>query len=119
MAIDNFEQYEDIYREIPLTIGGEAVDTDNFLTITVSVYHKKNKTEIGSYSVTGGTVTKEVPTTDGKISFIVSKTENKDATIGIYTHEVTTTETDVDYEGGIRQRKLIGDCFNLIKSQKR
>ena len=114
MAIDTFEQGEDIFRSVTLTIEGVATDTANFTTIGVKVFHKFSKVEIGSYTAGAGTVDTPIPTTDGVITFIISRSENDDVAIGIYSYEVETTEVDADFEGGTRTRKFIGDCFNLI-----
>lgn len=115
--MNSFEQGEDIYREILLTIGGVAADTANFLTITCKVVHELPNVQIGSYSFAAGTIKKNLPTNEGKISFIISKTENNIANPGIYQHEIETTETDADYEDSVRYRKLIGNCFRLKKKK--
>lgn len=116
--MDKFERGEDIFRTVTLTIGGSAVDTSTFDTIEVDVYHKYSLIKIGEYSVAAGTVTKELPTSDGVISFIVSRTENDDAQTGIYQYEVITTEADADFEAGTRKRKYKGDCFILVNSNE-
>ena len=113
MNLDKFERGEDIFRSVTLTIDGSAADTLNFLTIEVRVFHKHSLIEIGSYSKSGGTVDNPAPTTDGVITFIVSRSENDDVATGIYQYEVETTETDADFEAGTRTRKFIGDCFIL------
>ena len=116
--MDKFERGEDIARSVTLTINGVAADTSFFITIEVDVYHKRSLIKIGEYSFVAGTVTKELPTTDGVISFIVSRTENESAATGIYTYEIETTEADADYSGGVRHRKYKGDCFNLVFSNE-
>ena len=113
-VIDAFEQGEDIFRSVILAIDGVVADTANFTTIAVKVFHKFSKVEIGSYTKAAGTVDTPAPTTDGIITFIISRSETDDAQTGIYSYEVETTEVDADYEGGFRTRKYIGDCFNLI-----
>ncbi len=118
MAIDTFEQGEDIFREVVLEILKVATDTTNFLTIEVDVYHRNQQTKIAELSVTGGTVTKETPTSDGIISFIVPRADTANARTGVYDYEVITTETDTDYTSNVRKRKFVGTCFNLEKSNE-
>ena len=113
-TIVSFERGEDIFRSVTLSIGGVAADTADFTTIAVKVFHKSSKVEIGSYTAADVTVGTPAPTTDGIITFIVSRSENADVATGIYSYEVETTEVDADYGGGIRTRKFIGDCFNLV-----
>ncbi len=117
-TIDSFEQGEDIHREVELQTLGAAIDTANFLTIEVDVFHRNAQTKIGEYSVAGGTVTKEIPTIDGIISFIVPRTATANQRTGLYDYEVITTEIDVDYIDNIRKRKFTGTCFNLEKSNE-
>ncbi len=112
MTLDTFERGEDIYREIPLQADGVVVDTADFDTIEVRVLHKHSKVNIGTYSVALGTVTRELPTADGIISFIIPVADNEDAQTGIYQCKVTTTETDIDYPDNIRTR--IGKEDNFI-----
>ena len=116
--MDSFEQGEDIYREPTLEIGGVAANTADFDIIEVDVYHKHSLIKIGEYSLAAGTVTKELPTTSGVISFIISRTENQEAQTGIYAYEVETTEADADYDGDVRHRKYKGDSFDLISSNE-
>ena len=116
--MDTFEQGEDILRTVTLTVDGSVADTADFLTIVVRVYHKKNHSEMGSYSVAGGTVTKETPTTAGIITFIVLSTENQSEQTGVYAYEIETTETDTDYPSNRRTRKFIGDCFRLMRTNE-
>ena len=113
MALDEFRQNEDIYREIELSTEGSVADTSGFDTIEVKVVHKETLVVIGTYTVAGGTVTKESPTSAGIISFIVPRSATTNASIGIHEFQVTTTETDADYESGVRQRLGVGDCFVL------
>ena len=95
-----------------------VADTADFLTIDVRVYNKKTKKDIGTYSVAGGTVTKEAPTTAGIITFIVTRTESQSAHTGVYAYEIETTETDTDYTDNVRGRKFIGDCFRLVETNE-
>lgn len=111
--MDSFDRGEDIEQTIPLTIDGNTADTANFTEIEVSIYHKKTGGEIGSYSLTGSTVEKESPTTDGYISYKVLRTENATAKTGIYQRKVITTEADVNYPSNIRKRVGIEDSFEL------
>lgn len=118
MNLDKFEQGEDIFRSVTLYIGNVVADTADFDTIEVDVFHKHSLIKIGEYSVAGGTVDTPAPTTDGVITFIVSRTETDDAQTGIYQYEIITTETDADYEAGSRTRKYKGDCFILVDSNE-
>jgi len=115
-SLDSFEKGEDIYRSVALTVGGSAVDTADFDTIEVNVYHKYTLENIGSYSVAAGTVETPAPTSGGVITFIVGRSDNEDARTGIYKYEVITTETDTDYEDNTRYREYNGDCF-ILKDQ--
>lgn len=113
MNLDSFDRGEDIYRSATLMIDNVAADTSDFTTIAVEVRHKFSKVVIGSYTLAGGTVQTPAPTSAGIITFIVARSDNESAQTGIYEYEITTTETDADYEDSIRYRKFIGDCFKL------
>ena len=110
--MDYFEKGEDIYRSVQLTIGGVAADTDDFLKIEVKIYDWKTKL-LATYSTTSGTVTREAPTTDGYISFIVPSYINFDSRLGKYFYQITTWEADDDYPGNLRTRKFVGYCYGL------
>lgn len=113
--LDIFDRGEDIPRTATLVNSDDSsiFDTSTFDTIEVSICHKFSRIEIGNYTLAGGTITLEIPTTSGEITWIIADTETDDAQTGIYIYEVTTTETDADYVGGVRTRKFIGDCFIL------
>lgn len=113
-TIDPFNRGEDIYREATLTIDGVAADTANFTEITIIVRQKFSKVVIGTYTFTGGTVTKELPTTDGKVSFIINRADTEDEQTGIYEANIVTQELDADYVGGIRYREVDMDLLNLL-----
>ena len=114
--MDVFARNSDIPRTITLTDGTDDLDTDGFLTIEVKVRHKKWNTLMGTYTLAGGTVTKESPTTDGQISIYIPPADNEDKPVGVYVYQVTTTETDADYTGSVRTRRLVPeDCFYLKK----
>jgi hypothetical protein len=89
-----------------------AADTDDFLSIEVKIFDWKTKL-LATYSTVEGTVTREVPTTDGYISFIVPSDTNFDSRLGKYFYQVTTWEYDGDYPGGLRIRKFVGYCYGL------
>jgi hypothetical protein len=110
--MDYFEKGEDIYRSVQLTIGGVAADTDDFVTIEVKIFDWKTKL-LASYSTATATVTREAPSTDGYISFIVPSLTNFDSRIGKYFYQVTTWEYDADYPDGLRTRKFVGQCYGL------
>lgn len=113
MNIDKFDRGEDIYRAATLMIDDAEADTSTFNTIIVEVRHAFSKAVIGSYSLAAGTVERPEPTTAGVITFIVSRSETEDAATGEYEYEITTTETDADYEDSTRYRKFVGTCFYL------
>ena len=105
---------EDISRSVTLTSDGStAYDTDDFTAISVEVRHKKFGTVIGSYTLAASTVTQESPTTDGIITFIVSRTETASQPVGVYEYEVETIESDTDFESSVRHRSFVDDCFYL------
>lgn len=105
-------------EDIPVTVtitsdGTTALDTSNFTEVSVSVAHKKYNTEIGSYTFTGGTVSKGSPTSDGKVTFIVSRSDTSGEPKGVYEYTITTQESDASYESNIRYRSYTGDCLYL------
>lgn len=113
MALDKFEQGEDIYMEFELQIGGVATDTDDFLTIEVEIFHKFSRINLDTFTLAGGDVHKAAPTTDGIIWVIIPQSETDDAETGIYQFQITTTETDTNYPANTRYRRCIEDCFIL------
>lgn len=110
--MDYFEKGEDIYRSIQLAIGGVVADTADFLKIEIKIFDWKTKL-LATYSTTDGTVTREVPSADGYISFIVPSDTNFDSRLGKYFYQVTTWEYDTDYPGDMRMRKFVGYCYGL------
>ena len=95
---------------------GGTFDTANFLTIAVKVKHKRNGVSLGSYSLAEETVTKESPESGGQITFICEDSETATPPTGVYEYQITTTETDADYEDSTRTRRFRGDCFYLKKA---
>lgn len=115
MAIDTFIRgNEDITRTVTLTSDGStALDTDDFTGINVQVRHKKFGTVVGTYTLNDSTVSKETPTSGGQITFIVSRIETASQPTGVYQFEVETEEADASYDGSVRHRSFVGDCFVL------
>ena len=115
--MNSYDRRESIPVTVTLTSDGTtALDTSNFVTITVKVTHKHLGSSMGRYSLVDSSVTKESPTTDGQITFICEDSETANAPLGVYKYQVKTTETDADYESSIRTRTFVGDCFYLKKA---
>ena len=115
--MDSFARGASIPRTITLTDGTNALDTANFLTIEVKVRHRKWDTLLGTYTLADGEVTRESPTSGGQITFIIPADTTTDLPVGVYSYQVTTTETDADYEDSTRTRRLVpADGFYLKKA---
>ena len=115
--MDSFAQGSSIPRTVTLTDGTNNLDTSNFLTIEVKVKHRKWRTSLGTYTLAAGEVTKESPTSGGQITFIIPAATSEDGAVGVYEYDVTTTETDADYENSTRTRKLVpAECFYLKRA---
>jgi len=95
---------------------GNITDTDPLTEIEVKVYHASSQQVIGTYTFTGGTVTKVEPTTSCVIVWIVGRDETEDQPTGLYRYQIETTENDDDYPEGKRHRSASGECFILNPS---
>lgn len=107
---------EDIYLAPTLTVDDTAYDTSNFTEITVKVFHATTHEVIGTYTLTGGTVTRIAPTTSGQISFIVPSETTATSKRGKYFYQIHTTENEAGFPGGVRERSYQGLCFGLKQS---
>jgi len=115
--MDTFTRGASIPRTITLTDGTDNLDTSDFLTIEVKVKHKYYGVDLGTYTLADSEITKETPTTGGQITFIIPATSSTNKSVGVYSYQVTTTETDTDYENNVRTRRLVpDDCF-MLKGQ--
>lgn len=101
-------QYVRGQEDIPLTITMSESGADK-TEVTIVVKHKKLGTTIGTYTLTGGTVT--VVTTAA--SFIVGRSETDSQPTGVYVAQVTTKETNANYESNIKQESFQVDLFYL------
>ena len=110
--MDIYEQGESIDREILLADGTTPFDSNDFLTISVQVKRKYSLDDAGTYSIANGKLSRESET--GVVFFDIPPSVSATLPVGIYLYEVTTTETDSDFDGGIRTRVYQGDCFKLI-----
>jgi len=114
--MDAFTRGTSIPRTITLTDGTDNLDTSDFLTIEVKVRHKKWNTLMGAYTLAASEVTKEDPTTGGQVSIYIPASYSISLPVGVYVYQVTTTETDSNYEDSTRTRRLVPtDCFYLKK----
>lgn len=122
--LDTFEQGESIGRTILLTevIDGTTtvIDTSTLLTISILVKYRFYRSDYsvddaGDYTFAAGTVIKLSPTTGGYIFFDIPPSISATLSIGIYEYQITTTENDATYDGGVRTRVFKGYCFKLIK----
>jgi len=91
-------------------------DTADLTEIEIKVYHAASQQVIGTYTFTGGTVTKVEPTTSCVIVWIVGRDDTEDQPTGLYRYQIETTENDDDYPEGKRHRSASGECFIINPS---
>jgi len=114
--MNDFDRGESIKITVTLTDGTNNLDTSNFNKIEVKVSHKHLSTELDRFSLADSEVTKETPTSDGQISFVIPQSVTATAALGVYKYQVKTEETDTDCENNTRNRTFVGDCFYLKKA---
>ena len=118
--MDEFEQGESIGLTILLSenaAGTIPIDTSTLLTIGVLVRHKYRNTDAGTYSLVNGKLVKLSPTADGEVFCDIPPSVSTTLNIGIYEYQITTTETNTDYDGNVRTRMFIDTCFKLNRKK--
>lgn len=104
---------EDIYREYQLNDDGVALDASTFTEIVITFYNNID-VQLAQYTKTGSTVT-VVSADQGTVSCIIPKETTAGKKLGKYRVEIQTTEVDVSYPGGTRDRAGKGWTFKLVK----
>jgi len=107
---------EDIELTPTLTVDGDAFDTDPLTEIVIKVFWHKTFEPLWTYTLTGGDITKEAPTTDGQLRFVVSSGTTASGRTGEYFYQIHTYEPDIDFPGGQRERSFTGWVFGLKHS---
>lgn len=104
MSLDTFNKGGSVPRTITLTDENDnALNTSVFLTIEAKVFNPLHM-GVSTYSVAAGTVTRVIPNSSGQIFFVVPPTETAQIRALKYYIQITTTEPDVDYPGGVHTR---------------
>jgi len=113
-AGDIFNPGDSIPRTIALTYEdtGAAIDLDDLDEITFDVIHAVTARSLGTYTLTGGEITKQ-DAANGLAWFSVGQSVSVAAKRGLYLILVTTEETDADYEDNTHIRKGTSFCFKL------
>lgn len=114
--MDEYTQGGSIDRTVNINDNGTPRDTDDLLTISVKVSNIHNNDDGGTYDLAGGDLVKLDPTTEGNVFFDIPPATSATMTPGLYYLQVTTTENDISYDGGVRTRRVIGPSFILLES---
>ena len=113
--LDEYYQGESIPITLTLTDrDGNAIDLDSLDDITVTVFHKRSLIIMGTFTLSGGTVTKTTPAS-GILDVKLDGTDTDGESTGIYVAQVDTEETDADYTP-LRYRYGQEDTFILLPS---
>lgn len=115
--MDKYIQGQSIDRRILLNDNGIAIDTGIFLTIEVLVRRVCGNYDGGTYTKAAGTLTQESPTTDGYVFYDIPPATSLTMKPGVWLQQLTTTETDANYDGGVRTRTQTGGQFRVIKKR--
>ena len=115
-AGDIFHPGDSIPRTIALTYedSGDPLDLDTLNEITFVVIHAITGRTLGTYTLTGGTITKQ-DAGNGLAWFNVGQSRSATAKLGHYLISVSSEETDAAYENNTHVRTGIAFCFKLTK----
>jgi hypothetical protein len=112
---DIFNRGASIPREVYLynydTEG--PIDLDTLTEITFEVLHTTTNRVLGTYTLTGGTITKQ-DAANGIAWFDVGQSNTTTAKRGDYLLRVSSEETDANYESSTHIRTGMAFCFKLI-----
>ena len=113
-ASDIFNRGASIPRLVTLTYEdtGGYIDLDDLDEITFEVIHAVTNRTLGTYTLTGGEITKQ-DAANGEAWFSVGQTLSSTAKRGYYLIRATSEETDTDYENNTHIRKGTSFCFKL------
>jgi len=113
-AGDIFNRGASVLRVVNLTYEdtGLPIDLDDLDEIQFEVLHAVTSRILGTYTLTGGTVT-ILDAAAGSARFIVPQSVSALAKLGEYLMIATTEETDVNYEDNTHVRKGMSFCFKL------
>jgi hypothetical protein len=118
MAIDIFYQGESFNRTITITDSdGNAIDLDTLNEITVEVFRAGTYNTIITKTLTGGGVEK-TDASNGECICYFDKSETESLKPGIYKVEITTQETNTNYENDTLYGVGQSDFFELKTQSK-
>ena len=113
-ASDIFNRGASIPRTLLLQYGDTLapIDLDTLTEITFEVLHSTTNRILGTYTLTGGTITKQ-DAANGLAWFDVGQSKSATAKRGEYLIRTATEETDVDFEDNTHIRTGMAFCFKL------
>lgn len=114
--MDEYVQGGSIDRTVNLNDGTNPIDTDDFSTIEVIAANTHSGETAGPYSIALANLTKLDPKSEGNVFFDIPPAVSLLMSPGLWDLQVTTTETDADYDSNERTRRYKGPSFILHKS---